>query len=203
MQPILLPRAYVSTSSLLLTSNVLFAGVVYDPVEWRTADGGNGHRYRAVFASERLSWTDAKAMAEALGGHLATLTSAAEAQFVFTSVARSEQWWIDGGPWLGGFQDPSAPGYSEPSGGWRWVTGEAWTYTNWGSGEPNNYGGTEMYLHYLDAGGSPVPYWNDQSNGRTQRGFIMEYAVPAPGALAMLALGTLKGFRRRSDQVRI
>jgi hypothetical protein len=60
-----------------------------------------------------------------------------------------------------------------------------------------------MYLHYLDAGGSPVPYWNDQSNGRTQRGFIMEYAVPAPGALAMLALGTLKGFRRRSDQVRI
>ena len=64
MHPILLPRAYVCTSSLLLTSNILFAAVVYDPVEWRTADGGNGHQYRAVFASERLSWTDAKAMAE-------------------------------------------------------------------------------------------------------------------------------------------
>lgn len=193
------PQACTCASALLLATQPLVAAVVYDPVEWRTADGGNGHQYRAVFASERMSWTDAKTMAESLGGHLATLTSAAEAQFVFASVARSEQWWIDGGPWLGGFQDPSASGYSEPAGGWRWVTGEAWTYTNWGSGEPNNYGGTEMYLHYLDSGGSPVPYWNDQSNGRTQRGFIMEYAVPAPSALAFATAGAAWGMRRRRN----
>lgn len=117
------------------------AAVVYDPVEWKISEGGNGHRYRAVFESNRMTWTDAKAMAESLGGHLATLTSAAEADFVFTKVARAEQWWIDGGPWLGGYQDTSAPDYSEPRGGWRWVTGEAWSFTNWGGGEPNNYGG--------------------------------------------------------------
>jgi len=144
-----------------------------------------------------MTWTDAKAMAESLGGHLATLTSAAEADFVFTKVARAEQWWIDGGRWLGGYQDTSAPDYSEPRGGWRWVTGEAWSFTNWGGGEPNNYGGTEMYLHYLDTGGSPVPYWNDQSNGRTQRGFIMEVsAVPAPSAALAVTLSLFMRRRR-------
>jgi hypothetical protein len=188
-------RAVALALSSTTTTGAL-AAVVYDPIEWKVADGGNGHRYRAVFASERMTWTDAKAMAESLGGHLATLTSAAEANFVFTSVARSEQWWTDGGPWLGGYQDTSAPDYSEPRGGWRWVTGEAWSYTNWGGGEPNNYGGIEMYLHYLDTGGSPVPYWNDQSNGRTQRGFIMEYSVvPAPGAVITLLAGA--AIRRR------
>jgi len=173
------------------------AAVIYDPVTWSTANAGNGHAYRAVFAPELMSWTEAKAMAESLGGHLVTLTSAAEASFVFSVVARPEQWWTDGGPWLGGYQDTSAPDYSEPNGGWRWVTGEAWSYTNWGNGEPNNYGGGENYLHYLDTGGSPVSTWNDQSNGRRQRGFIMEYSVPAPGAVALLgSVGWLRGRKR-------
>ena len=48
--------------------------------------------------------------------------------------------------WLGGFQDLTSPNYSEPSGGWTWVTGEPWSYTNWFPGEPNNTGGGEDYL---------------------------------------------------------
>jgi hypothetical protein len=37
----------------------------------------------------------------------------------------SGQW---DGPWIGGYQDSNA---SEPEGGWNWVTGEPWIYTNW------------------------------------------------------------------------
>ena len=81
-------RAVALALSSTTTTGAL-AAVVYDPIEWKVADGGNGHRYRAVFASERMTWTDAKAMAESLGGHLATLTSEAEANFVFASVARA------------------------------------------------------------------------------------------------------------------
>ena len=36
-----------------------------------------------------------------------------------------------------GFQDLNDPMYSEPGGGWKWITGEPWVYTNWLIGEPN------------------------------------------------------------------
>jgi hypothetical protein len=39
---------------------------------------------------------------------------------------------------MGAYQDRTAPDYSEPSGGCRWVTGEPWGYTDWFPGEPNN-----------------------------------------------------------------
>lgn len=98
---------------------------VYDP--------SNGHWYQAVRVGGAITWDDAKAAAQSLTyagypGHLVTITSAAESDFVARSVVTafpaSDQWW------LGGFQDTSAPDYVEPAGGWRWVTGEPWSYTN-------------------------------------------------------------------------
>ena len=58
-------------------------------ITWEVDDGGNGHAYE--FVDEHLIWTDAKAAAETrsyLGvqGHLVTLTSAAENEFVFDFV---------------------------------------------------------------------------------------------------------------------
>jgi hypothetical protein len=65
---------------------------------------------------------------------------------------------------LGGYQDLEAADYSEPSGGWRWVTGEPMAYTAWYSGEPNNNGGgaAEHFLAFREFNCDGT--WNDITN---------------------------------------
>ena len=84
-------------------------------VEWRVQDGGNGHWYRRL--GEFRNWPSAKARCEQLGGHLASLTSSAEWSWAINATGITEGY-------VGAFQDHSAADYSEPNGGWRWVTGE-------------------------------------------------------------------------------
>lgn len=38
----------------------------------------------------------------------------------------------------GGYQEDGA---QEPDGGWRWVTDEPWSFTNWEYGQPDKAGG--------------------------------------------------------------
>src|SRR3990172_6025213 len=107
---------------------------------WEVADGGNGHWYEVLTGPQLpngvpgiISWADANLDAQARGGHLATITSAAENGFVF-SLAAVPLFWShipEGayfGPWLGGFQAPDA---QDPASDWIWVTGEPFEYTNW------------------------------------------------------------------------
>ena len=51
--------------------------------------------------------------------------------------------------WLGGFQDTNDPGYYEPDGAWKWVTGEPWSYANWKLGEPNDTGALLVQLNSI------------------------------------------------------
>ena len=108
-------------------------------VQWRVEDGGNGHWYQlsGPFFS---SWVLGNSYAEELGGHLVTLTSASEQTFAATLAFNSTPTQVDD-CWLGAFQDYSAPTYSEPAGGWRWVTGESWNFTSWRpDGQPHGNG---------------------------------------------------------------
>ena len=72
-----------------VVTGVLSAGVVavgaraQDAVQWRVEDGGNGHWYAIVLESDGLAWTAAKTRATAMGGHLATIHSTPEDEFVF------------------------------------------------------------------------------------------------------------------------
>ena len=124
-------------------------------VQWRVQDGGNGHWYRFVVAT--VNWTTAQTVSSARGGHLVTLSSVTEAQFVRT--LGSEVCWI------GLKQNTADSAYSEPAGGWNWVTSEALIYSDWRvntNGQPNEpndgigEGGENWAL--LDAGGVT---WND------------------------------------------
>ena len=76
----------------------------------------NGHSY---FKSDGNSnWTNGKSNAESVGGYLAVIKSQAENQFIYDNGS------IPGtGFWIGFYQDTNASNYSEPSGGWKWVTG--------------------------------------------------------------------------------
>lgn len=82
--------------------------------------------YEAVEYAESLTY-------EGVNGHLATITSQEEADLVFSL--------LDGHAyWIGGFHNMDNLNYSEPGGGWEWVTGENFTNEFWGEGEPNEAG---------------------------------------------------------------
>ncbi len=119
------------------------------------SEGGNGHRY--VRTPEPCLWAEAVAWAQSLGGHLVTISSQAENDWV---------WPTFGGPdhdlWMG------LSDFAE-EGRWVWTSGEPVTYTNWDPGEPNNLGG-EDYGNLFKGG-----IWNDTNQhnwGRPVYGVI-------------------------------
>ncbi len=124
-------------------------------VEWRVQDGGNGHWYAAGDSSTCASWTQARDAAVMLNGHLVTITTAAESAFV-----RSQ---FNGFCFIGLFQNRESLLYTEPAGGWEWVTNEPVVFTNWRTlpredTEPNNSNGDEDYAHLNF---DPEATWND------------------------------------------
>ena len=108
----------------------------------------NGHSYyRSIYTD---SWLGAKAACEAMNGHLVTMGSQAENDFVFNT-------WPSG--WIGFYQNKNLPSYSEPYGAWVWVDNTPVTYTKWNGGEPNDAGG-EDYAQFVGGG-----FWNDLPSG--------------------------------------
>lgn len=118
------------------------------------------HQYKIFY--DTLTWEEAKAVCEAKGGHLATITSEEEQQKLNLYNAGNHNLWIGG--------------YKNADGQWCWVNGEPWTYENWGDGEPNNSSN-------VVAGESCVAMWpekwNDLANSNTyeQSGYICEWEV--------------------------
>jgi hypothetical protein len=158
----------LSITFILTCASVEAQGPVQNPA--------NHHWYQAVDPIPG-GWPAAKAQAESMtfhgmNGHLATITSGDESNFISANLSAA----CTGGYWLGGFQDRSAPDYSEPAGGWRWVTGEPWNFTFWSAGEPNNQFGIEDYLLFR---GFADCTWNDgRTNDFAPRGFLVEFDPP-------------------------
>jgi hypothetical protein len=155
------------------------------PVQWREDAGGNGHWYLAQRWEGTRSWPQARALAEFVGGYLACVTSTSERAWLHVHAAWDQPGCGPGreGWHIGGFQDTSAPDYAEPSGGWRWVTGEPWVYTAWltnvpGGDRPNNVGGNE---HFLKISELPfAPRWDDVGPGGGQGelcGAVIEWSA--------------------------
>ncbi|MCF7730280.1 MAG: hypothetical protein K9N23_01270, partial [Akkermansiaceae bacterium] len=159
------------------------------PVYWPVASGGNGHFYRVVPTPQGTTWNEARDFAQATGGHLATINSAAENAFIYALVDRDSIWIDQGnsqwGPWLGGGQLTGSP---EPSGGWVWVTGEPFAFQNWCDTEPNNAGGNQDRLYFLSTDSSRAPTWGDKNGGDTLNGFVVEYAIDTPALPQILSI---------------
>ena len=92
----------------------------------------------------------------------------------YMAVASWNDW--DQGPWLGGLQPPGSP---EPGGGWRWVTGEAFSYSNWHPLQPNNDPSENQDRIHMARPGYPIrgATWNDLDGTR----LLVSYVVEAPG----------------------
>lgn len=149
------------------------------PIQWP----GNQHWYEYVPGA--FTWLEANAAAQSktwmgFQGYLATLTSAAEDDFVWSNFGVLQECL-----WLGGFQDPQDE--PDPPASWHWVTGEAWLYTNWYPGEPNDSNDGEYYLDFSIHGHG----WNDESNIFWLSGFVVEYSAPiAPVGACCFASGS-------------
>ncbi len=110
----------------------------------------NGHSYYRSTGS--MTWTNARQSCLNMGGHLVTITSAAENTFIFNL-------WPSG--WIG-LTDEVVEGQ------WRWVTGETYSYSSWNSGEPNN-AGNEDYIQFVGGG-----RWNDLNNNSSLP-YVLEF----------------------------
>ena len=129
----------------------------------------NGHYYNVFFAPG-INWKDAKDAAQSLyysgmKGHLATVTSQDENDFIVNN--------IDGDNcWLGGYQPNDTPDSMEPDGNWHWVTEEKWDYTNWPIGIPDNARNGQNWLALWSG-----KNWDDASidDQAHIRGYIVEY----------------------------
>lgn len=168
-------------------------------VQWSSAVGGNDHWYevRTVeLPATAISWATARDDAWSRQGYLATLTSAAENQWVYDTFNMTSDlslWWLDPagnyqGPWIGGYQ--TDPFVDEPSGYWAWISGEAWGWTAWDPGEPNDYNGSEHCLQFFyDTTDGHEPVWNDAPNNSGVVAWVVEYNVPEPATLGLMGLG--------------
>ena len=109
-----------------------------------------------MFVPEEMAWNEHNGRAKAMGGHLASISSAEENEEV-TRISGGKPVWI-GGIRKGGLSASFAAGADH----WYWSDGQPWTYTNWHPGEPNNAGGHENRVHLgLQARGT----WNDVHEG--------------------------------------
>lgn len=95
------------------------------------AQATENHRYEII--PQRMTYAEAKAHCEGLGGHLATVTSREEYDRILDLAVSSGLKVL----WLGAENTAS---------GFEWVTGETFGFTAWMEGEPNNEGGNENYL---------------------------------------------------------
>jgi len=113
-----------------------------------------GHHY--LLCLLRTDWKEAKTCCESLGGHLATITTKEEHEWIKNMFPPSSRYW------LGGTDE-------EKEGEWKWVTGEKWGYSLWNKGEPNNQRGLEHYLNMWENG-----CWNDDDLAQ-QLWFLIEW----------------------------
>ncbi|MBQ8857591.1 MAG: GBS Bsp-like repeat-containing protein [Lachnospiraceae bacterium] len=123
----------------------------------------NKNKYEVYPVNMNLdSWTFFKTYAESVGGHLVTITSEDEQKAVEAMLDSSVS-----GYYIGATDEKT-------EGTWKWVSGENWSYTNWSTGQPDNYAGAEHYMIYQ---GSNINKWNDVPINNPTQGysFIIEY----------------------------
>ena len=118
-------------------------------------DEFNGHTYE--YYNQAFTWDEAYKFCEKKGGHLVTINSQEENDFlVELTKNRSANLW--------------AGGKTTDNEKWFWITGEPFDYQNWNVGEPNNLENIQDTLQIYTSG-----KWDDVSTGAYTCQFVCEY----------------------------
>lgn len=103
-----------------------------------------------------FGWNEAKADAEARGGHLAVVTTLQEWETMIRAIGTNIPY---SGLWLGATD-------AAQEGQWRWITGEPFAFSRWAAGQPDN-SGDQDYLLFVGS------FWQD-SKPTVQAGYVLE-----------------------------
>jgi len=128
----------------------------------------NGHTY--YYSNSSATATNAIQNSSNLGGHLVSIGSQAENDFIDNNVGASI--WI-------GITDTNIEG------DFQWLTSEPVTYTNWNGGEPNNSGSNEDHTEMYTNG-----KWNDL-RGSNNRRYVVEFESVSLVQTLGLSSGTI------------
>jgi len=168
MNNVLMAGAVASAASLGMCADAFAQS---SAVQWTTASGGNGHWYSGVDLGHPVFWVEARDMATASGGHLATPSTAGEDHFLVTTFLDSASLYRPDysccqGPYIGAFNEGA---------GWKWVDGTPWSYTNWHPGNPN-----EIPFTVVVYWSRPECKWQDQNDVNQQyksTAYIIEWSA--------------------------
>jgi hypothetical protein len=159
-----------------------------DPWQEKVYGSFEGHMYVVIHA-QNTTWKSATLAAERCGGHLATIGSKQENDFVVSLFSKDERFFDTGfdgqqysykmGPWIGLVQDENG---REPKGGWRWITGDALAYARWLESHPNEHKpGDDYGMYFADAEGNRdmkdvrVDTWDDMGPSNSSHSFVIEF----------------------------
>lgn len=144
-------NGYVDSTRIYFT-----VGNDYIPVKSTIYNGKTYSLYR-----DNLTWYQAKAFCEQMGGHLATITSADEQNKIKELAVSGD----NPAYWLGASDEGRAVN------DFAWLTGEPFTFTSWISGEPNNLNSE----NFLEMRKDSYWNWNDRlASNLDNMGFICE-----------------------------
>ena len=196
------PNPVCSGEQITLTANDLLA------TEQFTNDNTNGKGLDLTkitqfgtstyfVKKQKMSWEDANTLITAIpGASMYMINSTAEENTVFAALQSQGLTGNDNiAFWLGLKQYGSASDYNETQanqGGWYWIDGTALGYSNWGSGEPNDYkSATQLFevdgIHDEDYAQFEFQTkgitWNDAPNDSSNRNSYPIFEFTATSSL--------------------
>ena len=96
----------------------------------------NGNIYQRI--DIQMTWSGAVEYCRKLGGHLVTITSGEENEFIYKHFG------IDGvNIWIGATDE-------SVEGNWQWITGEPFVYNNWATRMPDDVSQGQDYAIFWD-----------------------------------------------------
>ncbi|MEM6891448.1 MAG: peptidoglycan-binding protein [Pseudomonadota bacterium] len=114
--------------------------------------------YIAVQVRALRSWNEIAKISDQLNGHIVSITSPEENQFVFEMISEDPAFWHPGdlkltwiGPAIGLHQKDGA---REPDQGWVWQSGEDVEYSNWLASQPNDWNNEEHIAVFMNIPGA-------------------------------------------------
>lgn len=142
-------------------------------------NGANSHVYYLLGNS---TWTEAESAAVGAGGHLATVRSQTENDWIWSRWGNGRNLWI-------GLNDAATEG------SFVWSSGEQSDYRKWRPGEPNNggsVGGNEDYVYIMGAGLNGADAWNDMADiketPQQPQFFGVVETIPEPGTASLILI---------------
>ncbi|MBO4981997.1 MAG: cellulose binding domain-containing protein, partial [Lachnospiraceae bacterium] len=146
----------------------------------------NGHRY--LLADKSMSWTEAQAYCNELGGYPVIVNNKEEQEYLIGLMARK------------GTKNTYYIGLSGYDNQYSWVDGTSLSYRNWAPGEPNNVHENVVHMYAKDWGMAQTGEWNDTYNNTgfgggffwdaAYTGFICEFDHGTDSCYIVLSDGT-------------